>query len=111
MDYSWLSPDGEVIEVGFFGFNIFAYDLLEKEMNLDSLNQFLEENNYSNASEVLCDRGWVKILVNELSIPKIQFIGKNLNRENLSLSYKQYKTAKSLCDKFNTPLNITNIKI
>ena len=111
---SWLNPNGEIIEVGDFQHNEYAYEILEKEFgDLGKLLDYMEENRCQSATEVLHLRGWVRIKYNTAYLPRIEILGNCIDltkpRKNTidpAMNERQMRVAKELCEKCNTELHV-----
>jgi len=113
MKDSWLKPNGEIIEVGDFMHNEYAYELLETEMGMEQLHDYMEEHNYQSASDVLHKRGWIRIKYNKAYLPRIEILGNciSLSRPERNtidprMNSKQLKVAKQLCEENDTTLHV-----
>ena len=103
----WIKPNGQIIEVGDMQHNSYASDLLEKEMGLEGMMDYLEKNNCDSPYEILHKRGWVKVRVN--SYGSIEIVGNCIslikpmrNTCDPAMNFAQMKTAKRLCRETNT---------
>ena len=112
MKDSWLTPKGEIIEVGDFMHNEYAYDILEAEMGLEELHDYMESNHASSASEVLYQRGWVRIKYNTAYLPSVEIFGgcidltKRMNNTmDPSMNKIQLGVAKIICEECHTPFH------
>ena len=110
---SWLTPKGEIIEVGDFQHNEYANDLLEDEMGLEKLHKHMKKNNYDSATEVLHSRGWVRIKYNTAYLPNIEILGGCTNLVEIQrntmdppMNIKQLKIAKRLCEDNDTEFHV-----
>ena len=113
MKDSWLKPNGEIIEVGLFQHNKYAYELLEKEMGFNELHDYMYENNCCSATEVLHLRGWVRIKYNTAYLPGIEILGNCIdltkparNTIDPSMNSRQLSVAKKLCEENNTQFHV-----
>jgi hypothetical protein len=113
MTDSWLSPGGEVIEVGDFQHNRFAFKLLEEEMGDEQLLEYMNSSNWRSATGILHSRGWVRIKFNTVYLPRIQLLGNciDLTRQmrntiDPGMNKKQLSIAKKLCQEYNTLFHI-----
>lgn len=113
MTDSWLTPNGEVIEVGDFQHNEYARELLIKEIGFSNLQDYMEDNNINSHTEILHERGWVRIKYNTSYLPRIQILGNcidltkpMMNTIDPSMNRKQLSVAKTLCYMNNTPLHM-----
>ena len=70
----WLTPEGNIIYVGFCGHNDFASKYLQEEAG--SSEAYCEKYHSSGrcAYEFLHDRGWIRIMIRD-SRPKIRILG------------------------------------
>lgn len=109
---SWLTPNGEIIEVGDSQHNEYASDLLEEEMGLFELHDYMSKNNISYPYEILHQRGWIRIKYNTY-LPKIEILGNCISLAKLmrntmdpAMNEKQLKVAKQLCEECNTSLHM-----
>ena len=113
MKDSWLNPEGEIIEVGDFQHNDYAYEILKAEFgDLEKLHNFMEENHCQYAYEVLHLRGWVRIKYNTAYLPPIEILGSCIdltkpvrNTIDPAMNARQMKVAKQLCENCNTTLH------
>lgn len=112
MKDSWLNPKGEIIKVEDFRHNEYAHELLEKEMGFQALVSFRREHNKSD-TEILHDRGWVRVKINTAYLPRIQLLGNCIDltkpRKNTmdpAMNSKQLRVAKQLCEEHNTTLHV-----
>ena len=110
---SWLTPDGEIIEVGDFQHNEYASDLLEKEMGFKELYDYMEKERVSYPYEILHLRGWVRIKYNTSYLPRIEILGDCIdltqpmrNTIDPPMNEKQMRVAKELCEECNTTLHV-----
>lgn len=71
----WLTPNGEIIEVGTCQHNEYASNLLEEEMGLEELYDYMDKNNMYYPYEVLHHRGWVRIKFNTAYLPRVHVEG------------------------------------
>lgn len=109
---SWLKPNGEIIEVGNFMHNEYASNLLEEEMGLLKMMDYLKEKHLSYPYEVLHERGWVRIKFNKSYAPKIKILGGCIdmtkpmrNTIDPAMNQTQLKVAKRLCEESNETLH------
>lgn len=109
---SWLNTYGEIIEVGEGQHNDYAYDVLEAEMGLEELMQYMDENNCQSACDVLHMRDWVKVRFNTSYLPRIEITGRCIdltkpmrNTINPAMNEAQINVAMKLCEKYNTSLH------
>ena len=110
---SWLTPEGNIIEVGKFGHNEYAYDLLDAEFGMRKLHEYMENNNCESATEVMHTRGWIRIELNTEYLPRVQFLGNCIdltkpmtNTIDPEMNNIQINVALKLCDKFNTTFHM-----
>ena len=110
---SWLNPKGEIIEVGDFQHNEYASDLLEEEMGLRELHDYMDKEHISYPYEVLHKRSWIRIKYNTAYLPKIEILGGCIdltkpmrNTIDPAMNEKQIRVAKELCEKCNTELHV-----
>lgn len=113
MKDSWLNPNGEIIEVGNFRHNEYAYEILEAEMGFSELHDYMDENNCNSATEVLHKRGWVRIKYNTAYLPRIEILGNCIdltkpmrNTIDPAMNERQIRVVKELCEKCNTPFHV-----
>lgn len=110
---SWLTPDGEIIEVGDNSHNKYAAEYLEKEMGgLDYWN-FIMGDDYTYDFMELHKRGWVRISYNEAYLPRIGISGGTISYEkpmrntmNPAMNERQLMVAEKLCEECNTTLHM-----
>ena len=107
---SWLTPDGEVIQVGNFAHNQYAYEVLSEERGLNALMEYMDEKGFNSAYEVLHERGWVRIKYNEGYLPAIEILGGTIslvremkNTIDPAMNSMQMAVAKRLCAEAGTP--------
>ena len=110
---SWLTPSGEIIEVGDCMHNEYAYKILEEEMGLGKLQTYMQKHHMSSAYQVLHFRGWVRIKYNTAYPPNIKILGDCVdltaprkNTINPPMNSRQLAVAKELCEEFDTPFHI-----
>ena len=104
---SWLTPDGEIIEVGKFNHNSYARELLTIE------NGGRIEFNSTYPYSELHKRGWIRIKYNTEYLPKIHILGDCMdisrpmrNTMSPAMNEKQMRVALELCKKCNTTLHM-----
>lgn len=104
---SWLTPDGEIIEVGNFNHNSYAREYLQKE------NGCSADFNGSYPYSELHKRGWIRIKYNTAYLPRIEILGDCMdttkpmrNTINPAMNEKQMAVALDLCEKCNTTLHM-----
>ena len=118
MKDAWLTPEGEIIEVGKFKHNEYAKDLLIKEMGFDNYLDFMEENNFDLEYRVLHKRGWVRIKYTNYK-PYVTILGDYVDltkpmRNTLcpAMNERQLRVAKELCEQegvdFYEAINLTH---
>jgi len=110
---SWLDPNGKIIEVGDFRHNEYAHELLENEMGMEQLHEYMDEHNCHSATEVLHKYGWVRIKYNTAYLPRIEILGNCIslvkpehNTIDPRMNSKQLEVAKRLCEENNTTLHV-----
>ena len=110
---SWLSPDGDIIEVGQFQHNEYASDLLKEEMGIRELFEYKIKNNFWCSSDILHKRGWVRIEFHTTYLPKIQFLGNCIdltkpmrNTMEPAMNEVQLRIAEQLCEKYETSFHM-----
>jgi hypothetical protein len=104
MQDSWLTPEGEIIEVGKFKHNEYAKNLLIEEMGFDGYLDFMQENSFDLEYRVLHQRGWVRIKYTNYK-PYVTILGDCVdmtkpmkNTLKPAMNDKQMRTAKEICD-------------
>ena len=112
MKDSWLTPNGEIIEVGKANHNDYAKQLLEKEHGKEYW-QFMDELESDYPYQVLCKRGWIRIQINDSYLPKIKFHGDCIDltkpmRNTMcpAMNERQLRVAKELCEKYETEFHV-----
>lgn len=112
MKDSWLTPKGEIIEVGYFQHDNYASDLLEAEMGLEGLSDYMDKNRMDSPYEVLHERGWIRIKYNASYLPKVEILGgcidltkRRNNTMNPAMNKIQLGIAKKICEEYNTPFH------
>ena len=112
MTDSWLTPEGEIIEVGKYQHNEYAKDLLIKEMGFDNYLDFMQENHFNLEYIVLHKRGWIRIKYTNYK-PYVTILGDCVDmikpmRNTLcpTMNEKQMRVAKELCEKYETDFNV-----
>lgn len=110
MNDAWIDCNGKIIEVRDSGHNDYASDLLEEEMGLEEMMDYLDEKNLSYPYEELHERGWVRLKV--LSTGKIEILGGCIdltkpmrNTLDPKMNTTQLRIAKKLCKESNTMFN------
>jgi len=110
---SWLTVKGQIIEVGDSQHNEYASNLLEGEMGLEGLYDYMDKHHMSYPYEVLHERGWVRIKFNTNYLPRIEILGGCINltkpmRNTIdpAMNERQLKVAKELCEDCNTLLHV-----
>jgi hypothetical protein len=110
---SWLDPNGNIIEVGDCQHNEYASDLLEQEMGLFELHDYMDKENMSYPYEVLHKRGWVRIKYNTAYLPRIEILGgccslvKPMRKTiDPAMNERQLRVAKQLCEDCDTPFHV-----
>ncbi len=113
MKDSWLKPSGQIIEVGNYQHDGYAYELLEEKMGMEALHDYMEEHDCLSATEVLHTKGWVRITYNTAFLPRIAILGNcvslvSLQRNTIDprMNSKQLKVARQLCKDNNTTLHV-----
>ncbi len=104
MKDAWLTPEGEIIEVGKYQHNEYAKDLLIKEMGFDNYLDFMEENNFDLEYSVLHKRGWIRIKFTNYT-PYVTILGDCIDmmkpmRNTLcpAMNEKQMRVAIEICE-------------
>lgn len=112
MKDSWLTPNGEIIEVGDFQHNEYAFDLLEEEMGLEELFDYMAKEHVSYPYEVLHKRGWIRIKYNTSYLPRIAILGNCIdltkpmrNTINPAMNEYQMKVVRGICEKVGESLH------
>jgi len=97
---SWLTSDGEIIEIE-GSHNEYACHILEEEMGIEKLWEYMHENHISYPYEVLHERGWVRI---KYYSSHFAILGNCIdltrpmrNTMDPAMSERQMRVAKELC--------------
>lgn len=109
---SWIDPNGKLIEVGDMQHNKFAGDYLIAEMGIEAMYAYIREHLFNYPYEMLHDRGWVRVKINTVYLPRVEILGNTIdltrpmrNTIDPAMNAKQLKTAKAVCEAHNTPLH------
>ena len=109
----WLTPNGEIIEVGTCQHNEYASNLLEEEMGLEELYDYMDKNNMYYPYEVLHHRGWVRIKFNTAYLPRVEILGGCIdltkpmkNTIDPAMNERQLRVANGICERYNTTLHM-----
>lgn len=100
---SWLDPNGKIIKVCQRGHNEYASELIEKEMGLSGMWDYIRKTkNINYPYEVLHHRGWIRVYYD--SKDKINILGGCIdltepmrNTMDPKMNIKQLSVAKRLC--------------
>jgi hypothetical protein len=108
----WLDIDGNILEAE-GSHNKYAYEILEEEMGLEELNNYMDKNNISYPYQILHKRGWIRIKFNTSYLPRIEILGDCIdltkpmkNTIDPAMNERQMRVAKELCEKYNTSFHI-----
>lgn len=108
---AWLTPNGELIEVGECMHGDYAENILKKEFGKNYYNNVYKIDKTPTA--ILCERGWVRIKYNNGYLPRVCIIGNCIdltkpmrNTIEPAMNEKQLEVAKRLCDEVNTTLHV-----
>ena len=107
MNDCWIKPNGQIVEIGQMQHNMYAGELLEEEMGLEGMMNYIEENNMNYPYEVLHQRGWIRVKV--CSDNSIEIFGDCVdltrpmrNTIDPAMNQVQIRIAKMLCEESNT---------
>ena len=103
MKNAWIDPMGKLIEVGKFGHNDYANELLTEELGKNWRKDIREEEKTEYPYQVLHKRGWVRVKTIDYE-PKIKILGDGIDlispmRNTMlpAMNPAQLKTAQKLC--------------
>ena len=101
--YYWLDNNAKLIEVGECGHNDYASELLKNELVREKFHKNIINN--KSPSEMLHDRGWVRISINfgrvEIFGDCIDLTKPQRNTIDPKMNIKQLSVAKKLCKEHN----------
>jgi hypothetical protein len=110
---SWLTPEGEIIEVGSYGHNSFASEYLIKELGEIEYYNLIMCSHYDYDYVELHKRGWIRIKYNTAYLPRIEIMGNTIdytkpmrNTMSPAMNETQMAVALWLCVKCNTTLHM-----
>ena len=108
---AWIDPNGKLIEVSTH--NEFASDLLEEEMGIVEMLDYIEDNGMDYPNEVLHKRGWVRVKFNDSYLPRVEILGGCIslvkqmrNTIDPAMNTTQLRIAKQICEEQNTAFNM-----